>query len=112
MMAWLIYQAIYSRFAPDYSVIWECIYYILLYVGIGCLTFNIKSNHIIVRFILLYVGIYAFTLSIRYIYLVVTAIDYETYHYSVSDGWVKFKLFFPVFVTALIIGFQDWRENR
>jgi hypothetical protein len=112
VIIWIIYQAVYSKFAPDYDVLWECFFYILLYGSFSLCLFSLDSKYIIVKLMIIYSGSYFLILAARYIYLLKFTGDYEAYYHSVSSGWLLYKLFTPLFLGGLLFAIQSWRTNR
>lgn len=113
VITWIVYQAIYSKFAPDYDVAWECIFYILLYSSFGFCLFCIDSKYIIIKLMIIYSGSYFLILACRYVYLFIKFTeDYDAYYHSVDSGWLLYKLFSPLFLGGLLFGLKQWRTNR
>ena len=113
VIAWIIYKAIYSKYAPDYSVPWECVFYILLYGSSGLVLLNIYSELILTEMMFAYSAAFYFVLSGRYVYILFKFTeDYDSYYHSVDNGWLQFKLLAPISIGALIFVYRQWQMNR
>ena len=114
VMAWIIYQAIiYSQYAPDFSVQWECVFYILLYGSTGLALLNIDSELILTKIMFTYSASYYLVITGRYVYFLYKFIgDYDSYYHSMNIGWSQFKLLAPLFIGALIFVYKQWQMNR
>ena len=112
IMSWIIYQAVYSIYAPDHSVSWNCAFYILLYGSIGLSLFCIGSKKIIIQLMFIYAGSYFIILVGRYVYFLKFIGDYDSYYHSLSLVWLQFKIVASLFLSGLIYGIKQWQTNR
>lgn len=113
VIAWIIYQAIYSRYAPDFSVQWESVFYILLYGSCGLVLLSIDSKSILIKIMFTYSASYYLVITGRYVYFLYKFTgDWDSYYHSVNIGWLQFKLLAPLFIGALIFIYKQWRTNR
>ncbi len=113
MIAWIIYQAIYSKYSPDFSVKWDCVFYISLYGSIGLVLLSIDSKLILTKMIFAYSAAYYFVITGRYVYFLYKFTeDWDSYYHSVNNGWLQFKLLAPISIGALIFVYKAWQTNR
>lgn len=113
VIAWIIYQAIYSQYAPDFNVSWECVWYILSYGSFGLVLLNIDVKSIPIKLMFTYSASYCFVITGRYVYFFYKFRgDYDSYYHSVNIGWLQFKLLAPIFIGALIFAYKQWQTNR
>lgn len=112
IVAWAIYQAIYSKFAPYSSVAWETSYYVLFFPSIATCFLFLPDKVMATKILLAYVVAYLYICTARQIYFYRYIGDYESYQQSASSGWFIFKLVGSFFLGSAIYGLRQWQTNK